>query len=262
MKTIVLSTMGLLVIGFLFLGIGSSYSQEFPQGTPMIFGQPNISGWDSLEASRMVTGQLTTQSGDYLGRISDLVIDENGSISEVVLSDIQGKGGEQISIPYAAVSHARDNIFVFDKDLEYRWRFSDVGGAYFEEPYSQWAEIQFIYSVPPGPEGPYRFSTLMGASVRTSKGDEAGWVNDLVIDLTKNQTVYVVLSDLGGGEQKMVAVPFKELSKGDGNVYVVHVTKEKLLDSPAFAWSDVSNRKYAENVYTYYGLQPRWGEEN
>lgn len=261
MKKIALSTMGLFVFGILFLGFGNSYSQEFQQGTPMMFGQPSISGWDSLEASRMIGSELTTQSGDYLGRISDLVIDPNGTISEVVLSDIQGKGGEQISIPYAAMSHVRDNTFVFDKDLEYRWRFSDVGGAYFEEPYSQWAELQFIYSVPPTPEGAYRFSELLGTPVRTSKGDEVGRVNDLVIDLTKNQLVYLVLSDVGEREEKMVAVPFKELSKGDGNVYTVRVTKEKLLDSPAFVWSDVSDRKYAENVYRYYGLQPRWSEE-
>ncbi len=260
MKKIALSAMTLSVFGILLLGIGNSYSQEFPP--PMIFGQPNISSWDSLEASRMVVGQLTTASGEYLGRIRDLVIDpENGHILEVVLSDVQGKGGEEVSVPFAALSHAGNNTFVLDKPVEYRWRFSNVGGPFFEEPYPQWAEIQFIYSTPPTPTGAYRLSALMGAPVRTSKGDEVGRVNDLVIDLTKNQLVYLVLSDVGEREEKMVAVPFKELSKGDGNVYTVRVTKEKLLDSPAFAWSDVSDRKYAENVYRYYGLQPRWSEE-
>jgi len=166
-----------------------------------------------------------------------------------------------VFVPFAALSHGGGDIFVFNKPEEYRWRFSSVGGPFFEEPYSQWAEIQFIYSVPPMPEGAYRLSTLMGAPVRTPKGGEVGRVNDLVVDLTKNQLVYLVLSDVGEKEGKMVAVPFKELSKESGDTFTIHVTKEKLLDSPAFTWSDVSNRKYAENVFRYYGLQPYWSEE-
>jgi sporulation protein YlmC with PRC-barrel domain len=227
-----------------------------------MFGQPNISGWDTLEASSIVAGQLTTETGEYLGQISDLVIDsENGHILEVVLSDVQGKGGEQVSVPFAALSHTGSNIFVFNKPEEYRWRFSSVGGPFFEEPYPQWAEIRLIYSVSPFPTGTYHLSTLMGAPIRTPKGDEVAQVNDLVIDLMKNQVVYFVLSDVGEKEGKMVAVPFNGLSKGSGNIFTLHVTKERLLDSPAFTWSDVSNRKYAETVYRHYGLQPYWSEE-
>ncbi len=250
-KKIALSTMALFAFGILFFAAGNSYSQEFPQPR---------SGWDTLEASLMVDGQITTVSGDYLAQISDLVIDpENGQISEVVLSDIQGKGAEKLSIPLAALSHSEANLFVFDKPVEYRWRFSSNAPYFFEEPYPQWAELQFIYSVPPSPEGAYRFSTLMGAPVRTPKGEEVARVNDLVVDLSKNRLVYLVLSEVGEG--KMVAVPFKELSKESGETFTLHVTKEKLMESPAFTWSDVSSRKYAENIFRYYGLQPYWSEE-
>ena len=254
MKKTVLSTIVLFVFGILYLGAGSSYSQGFLR--------PGFSGWDPLEASLMTEGQLTTASGDYLGRISDLVIDpESGHILDVVLSDVQGRGAEQISVPLVALSHDGSNRFVFDKDVAYRWRFSSIGGPYFEEPYMQWAEIQFIYSAVPMPAEAYRVSTLMGTSVRTPKGDEVGRVNDLVIDLTKDQVVYLVLSDVGEKQERMVAVPFNELSKKSGSLFTLHVTKEKLLDSPTFTWSDVSNRRYAENVYRYYGVQPYWSEE-
>ncbi len=250
-KRIVLSTLALFAFGILFLGTGNSYSQEFPQPK---------AGWDTLEASLMLEGQVTTESGEYLAGIRDLVIDpENGQISEVVLSGIQDRGGERVSIPPIALTHSGTNLFVFDKSVEYRWRFSRNAPYYFEEPYMQWAELQFIYSVPPDPEGAYRFSTLMGAPVRTPKGDEVGRVNDLVVDLAKNRLVYVVLSDVGEG--KMVAVPFKELSKESGDTFVLHVTKEKLVDAPAFTWSDVSNREFAASMFRYYGLRPYWGEE-
>ena len=262
MKKIALTATALSIFGILFFGIGNLYSEEFPQGTVILFGQANISGWDAWEASRIVLGQLTTESGDYLGQISDLVIDsENGRILEAVVSDVQGRGGEKISVPFSAVSHRGSDVFVFDKPEEYRWRFSDVGGSSFEEPYSQWAEIQFIYSASPTPTGTYHLSTLMGAPVQTPKGDEVGRVNDFVIDFSKNQLVYFVLSGVGEKEGKMVAVPFNELSKGSRNIFTLHTTKEKLMESPAFAWSDVSDRNYAENVYRYYGLQPYWSEE-
>jgi len=262
MKKIALSAMTLFVSGILFLGIGNSYSQEFPQGNVIMLGQPTLLGWDTLKASSMVVDQLSTDTGGYLGQISDLVIDsENGHILEVVLSDVQGRGREHVSVPISALSHRGSNIFVFEKPEEYRWRFSSVGGPFFEEPFPQWAEIRLIYSVTPFPTMTYRFSTLMGTSVQTRKGDEVARVNDLVIDLTKNQVVYFVLSDVREKEGKMVAVPFNELSRGSGNIFALHVTKERLLDSPDFTWSDISNRKYAETVYRYYGLQPYWSEE-
>jgi len=39
----------------------------------------------------------------------------------------------------------------------------------------------------------------------------------------------------------MVAVPFKELSKISGNVFPLHTTKEKLMDAPAFAWTEMTD---------------------
>ncbi len=262
MNKMTLSAMMLFAFGLLLFGAGNSYSQEFPQGTVIMFGQPTISGWDTLEASSMVLGQLTTDSGDYLGQISDLVIDpESGHISEVVISDIQGIGSEQVSVPFTAVSHRGNNVFVFDEPQEYRWRFSSGGEPFFHEPYPQWAEIQLTRSVLPMPAGAYHFSTLRGVPVQTPKGEQVGRVNDLVIDLAKSQVVYLVLSDVGEKEGKMVVVPFNELSKESGNVFTLHVTKDKVVNSPAFTSSAVSNRGYAENVYRYYGVQPYWSEE-
>jgi sporulation protein YlmC with PRC-barrel domain len=189
------------------------------------------------------------------------VIDSgSGHISEVILSDVPGEGGKQVAVPFAALSHTGWDIFVFNKPEEYPARFSSLGGPYFEEPFTQWAEIRFLYSVLPLPTGAYRLSALMGAPVRTPKGDEVGRVNDLVIDFTKNQLVYSVLSDVGEKEGKMVAVPFSELSKGGGDMFTLSTTKEKLVDSPVFAWTDMANRKYAADIYRYYGVQPYWEE--
>jgi len=260
MKNIALSAMALFFVSILFLGVGNSYSQEFPQGTVTMYGQSDIKDWDTLEVSRMIGSQLVTETGDSLGQISDLVIDSGtGHVLEVILSDVPGKGGEQVAVPFAALSHTGSNIFVLDKpDEAYRWRFSSADGPFFEE-FPQWAEIQFIYSVSPMPMGAYRVSAWMGAPVRTPKGDEVGWVNDFVIDFAKNQLVYFALSEETEG--RMVAVPFNELSSESGAMLAIHTSKEKLLDSPAFAWDDMANRSYAEHIYRYYGVQPYWEEK-
>ncbi len=245
----------------LFLGIGNSYSQEFPQGTVTMYDQSDIKGWDTLEASRLIGAQLLNRTGDSLGQISDLVIDsETGHILEVIISDVPGQGNEQVAVPFAALSHTGNNIFVFKKPEQYPRRFTSVGGPFFEERFSEWAEIRFLYSDLPYPTGAYHVSELMGAPVRTSKGDDVGRINDLVIDFAKDQLVYSVLSDVGEKEGKMVAVPFSELSKGSRDTFTLQTTKEKLMDSPAFAWTDMANRKYAEDIYRYYGVQPYWEE--
>jgi len=260
MKNIALSAMALLFLSILLLGVENSYSQEFPQGTVTMYGQSDIKDWDTLEASRMIGSPLVTETGDSLGQISDLVIDSaTGHILEVILSDAPGKGAEQVAVPFAALSHRGSSVFVFDEPEAYRWRFSDVEGPFFEEPFPQWPEIQFIYSVVPMPTGAYRVSAWMGAPVRTPKGDEVGRVNDFVIDFAKSQLVYFALSEETEG--RMVAVPFNELSSESGAMLAIHTSKEKLLDSPAFAWDDMANRSYAEHIYRYYGVQPYWEEK-
>jgi sporulation protein YlmC with PRC-barrel domain len=261
MKKKTLSAMALFFFGLLLLGVGNSNSQEYPQGIVTMYGQSDVTGWDTFEASRMIGSRLVTRTGDSLGQISDLVIDsENGHILEVILSDVRGRGGEQVAVPFAALSHTGSSIFVFNEPEEYSGYFTNAGGSYFEDLSSQWNEIRFFYSVLPLPAGAYRVSAWMGAPVRTSKGEEVGWVNDFVIDFTKSQLVYLALSDVGGTEGRMVAVPFKELSSEGGEMLTLHTSKEKLLDSPTLTSADMADRTYAEHIYRYYGVQPYWEE--
>jgi hypothetical protein len=59
----------------------------------------------------------------------------------------------------------------------------------------------------------------------------------------------------------MVAVPFSELSNSGGSLVTLSIGKERLLDSPAFTEADMTDLRYATNVYTYYGVEPYWEEE-
>jgi sporulation protein YlmC with PRC-barrel domain len=262
-KTTYLLT-ALFAFSLLFWGVGNSYSQAWKEAmseaTPTLIGQSDIRGWDTVEASGMIGAQLVTNDGDYIGQISNLVIDsENGHVIDVILSDVPGRGGEPIYVPFAALSHSGGNIYVFNPPEELGW-FSRYLTArdYGELPFGYFAEVRYLYSDQPIPMAAFDATTLMGASVATSKGEDVARVDDFVIDFTRDQVVYSVLSDVGGMEGKMVAVPFSELSKTGENAFTLHTTKEKLMDSPAFTSNDMTDLKYAESIYRYYGVQPYW----
>lgn len=264
MRKIAYLALSLFALGLLFSGVGISSSEEFPEGAIALYGQSDIRGWDTLQASQIIGAQLLTQGGDYLGVISDLVMDSNtGHVLEVVLSDVSAKGAEQEVVPFAALSHTGDGVYVLNiPDIFPVWYRSWESPLEFPQAsYMLWPELRFYYSVEPTPMEAFHFSTLMGAAVQTSTGEQIARVNDLVIDFGNGQVVFSVLSDTGGMGGRMVAVPFNELSKSSGDVFTLHTTKEKLMNSPAFAWTEMTDLRYAQNIYGYYGVQPYWEEK-
>ncbi len=250
----------LFAFSLFFLAAGVSPSQA--QGTTALYGESDIAGWDTVPASGIVGSQLLTSDGFYLGVISDLVVDPNGHIQEAILSDVPGKGAELEAVPFVAISHTGDGIFVMN--------LPDIFPAWYEnwearmelpqDPYTHWTELRYYYSVEPTPVGSFNTSTLMGAPVEASKGEMVARVNDLVIDFRNDQVVYTVLSDVGGEGGRMVVVPFNELSKSGGNVFTLNITSDKLMSAPAFSWTETTDLRYAQNIYSYYGVQPYWEE--
>ncbi len=260
MRKIAYSVLALFAFSIFFVAVGTLPSQA--QGTMALYGQSVIAGWDTLPASGMIGVQLLTPNDEYLGVISDLVVDPNtGRILEAILSDVPGKGAEPEAVPFAAISHTGNGTFV----LNLPDSFADSFPYYYwnetfqmlRPSYSRWAELRYYYSVRPTPVGSFKTSTLMGAPVETSQGKMVASVNDLVIDFRNDQVVYTVLSDVGGAGGRMVAVPFSELSRS-GHVFTLHTTAEKLVNAPAFSWSETTNPMYAQNVYRYYGVEPYW----
>ena len=253
--------MALFAFSIFFVAVGTSSSQTFPEGSITLYDQSDITGWDTLTASSMIGAQLLTRTGNYLGQISDLAVDPgSGHILEVILSDVPQKGSELVAVPFAALSHTGNGVFVFNRPEEYIGHFMSEGGPYLEEPFSHWAETRYLYSVLPLPMRTFYVTTLIGAPVQASKGEEVGWINDFVVDFRNDQVVYSVLSDVGK-QGKMVAVPFSELSKRGKNFFVLKTTAAKLALAPSFnKQADMSNLRFAQNVYKYFGQQPYWTE--
>ena len=108
----------------------------------------------------------------------------------------------------------------------------------------------------------YSFSQMMGTPVENQQGEGLGKIHDIVID-SQGHVPFAVLSQGGflGLAGKLVAVPFSALKFDPmGKYLVLDTTREKFYSAPAFKVSDISNEKWAEDVYRFFGQQPYWTE--
>jgi sporulation protein YlmC with PRC-barrel domain len=110
---------------------------------------------------------------------------------------------------------------------------------------------------------PYEVSKLYGTHVKNPQGEYLGRIEDFIIE--KNRIAYIVIVHGGfvGMGGKRIAVPYDACSfdhKGQG--FVLDVSRERLWSAPAFLRStDLASRKWAEDTYRFFGLQPYWTDE-
>jgi hypothetical protein len=100
--------------------------------------------------------------------------------------------------------------------------------------------------------------------VSNQKGEHLGTVISFGLDVERGQIAYAVVSFGGllGYGDKWFAVPWDALaySRHDGK-FVMDVDKEFLMGAPGFDkddWPEVQDRKFAEEVYKYYGRTAYW----
>ncbi len=239
MKSIRYSIIALFILSFMLVA-GNSFAQSISAIT--YYGAPGAGGASSggystpspsrwIVGSTMMSSELSTPQGYYLAEISDLVFDPvSGHVSNVVITRIRMMGTEHISIPFNTVSKTGEAIFV-------HWAPEGVHKFYGQAPY--WSEGLYICSKQPQPTGSYEISKLIGASARTSKGEDLGRIDNLIIDSTDGHG-YLLVSYHSGTKEKRVAVPLTALSKRDENAFVLKTTSADLEAAPAFAWSDMT----------------------
>jgi hypothetical protein len=107
-------------------------------------------------------------------------------------------------------------------------------------------------------------NNLLGASVKNSQGELLGIITDFVKE-PDGRGSFAILNfgkyeDYGEGG-RMVAVPFGTLSCA-GHDCALNSSYENLASSPVFLSKDeLTERKLAEDIYRYFGVQPYWTEE-
>jgi sporulation protein YlmC with PRC-barrel domain len=114
----------------------------------------------------------------------------------------------------------------------------------------------------------YRTSKVIGAAVENPQGEKLGDIRDIVLDPTTGRIRYAVLGAggfLGIGE-KYFAIPWTALTSkaGEKGDFILNIDQEKLKNAPGFDkdnWPNMTDRSWAEQVYTYYGAKPYWEQE-
>ncbi len=104
-------------------------------------------------------------------------------------------------------------------------------------------------------------SELLGKGVKNPKGEDLGTITDVVVG-PEGRVAFAVLSYWVSGDMQMrVAVPFSALSC-EGEKCILNASKETFDSAPTFvSEDDLAERKLAEDIYRYFGVQPYWTEE-
>lgn len=108
---------------------------------------------------------------------------------------------------------------------------------------------------------------VIGYTVKNSKSEELGKIEELVIDPQDGRIIYAVLSFGGflGIGDKLFAIPWNALKQGpEEKVFILEAEKEQLRKAPGFDkshWPNMSDRAWATEIHRYYGTQPYWETE-
>jgi sporulation protein YlmC with PRC-barrel domain len=110
---------------------------------------------------------------------------------------------------------------------------------------------------------PFQISQLYGSYVKNPQGEYLGRIEDFIVENGRISYLVMVQGGFVGIGGKLIAVPFEACSfdpKGPG--FLLNVSREKLRSAHTFFRStDLSGRKWAEDSYRFFGLQPYWTDE-
>lgn len=109
----------------------------------------------------------------------------------------------------------------------------------------------------------YEMTKLLRSEVQNSQGEVLGTVTDFIVD-SDGHIELAILSQKSSkaGYPRTVAIPFDALRyESPTDRFVLNMTMERLNAAPNFDPKDLTNPKFAEEVYRFFGLGPNWTEQ-
>lgn len=108
-----------------------------------------------------------------------------------------------------------------------------------------------------------RASKILGREVENAQGDDLGEIEDLVLDESQGTIAYAVLEFGGflGMGDRLFAIPFTALRKGEDDKFILDVSKETLKNAPGFDkdnWPDAADRTWGADIHRFYNQKPYW----
>jgi sporulation protein YlmC with PRC-barrel domain len=236
------------------------------------------------EAASLIGAEVNSETGNYIGNISNFIIDQaNNRVSLVVLTGIPGFGSDQLSFPYECLRRSAGQNFMIrfygeapavngtQDPVLHALKQYPADSPFFNIPEpitSSWvAEVYRSYGYLPywvqsGEKAPaagelVKATKLLGTQVATAEGNAQGTINDMIMD-GSGRLDFLVLSNLPGRGDSKVVVPFEALGKNSAGALVLNVTGERLAMAPVFHGSIANRKGYDESVARFFGLAPRW----
>ncbi len=238
------------------------------------------------EFSEVSRAMVKDSQGQFVGRITDLVLDPEGRVSFAVLSPFgtDGANAKLVAVPFDAWSFNGKDL-VLDTTAE-----KLANAPFFNRNYLRarsWAEDanRYFGVQPSWGEGtpcekpadagrqalmtkewnrPYGVTEIVGTQVKDPQGEEVGKIDDLVFD-TEGRISFAIIGYGGflGMGRNLVAVPVDSLFyvEEQSRHFVLNATKEKVQSAPLFSRKSLDDPKWKEDVYRYFGQQPQWNKE-
>ncbi len=286
-----------LVLGLSLVVVGGSamayppgywehYGSRFPNAAEHSRGVHRAMNWRTYEASWLIGQRVNGRAGNYIGQISNLVIDQaNDRVALVVLSDVPGFGTDQVAIPYGCLERSDHHTFTVrfpimetayvnnreDPDLYFLRQYPTDSPLYsIPQPIDpNWvAEVYRTYGLAPywtqkGGWAPsakdfYQSTKLIGTQVHSPQGRVEARVTDVIIDSSSGHIALLVLSDVKGMGDNRVAVPFGLVNRTSNGIFALNGTEDELASAPSFHEWDMNRRGYVAHVYRSFGVQPSW----
>jgi len=223
--------------------------------------------------------------GQYVGGITDVVINPDGRISFAVLSPFGMDGINQrlVALPFDVLSFNGKNLVLkttseklvtaplFSRSYLNARNWAENTNRYFGMQPS-WGEETLCekpavgaHQIPmtKGWNRPYGVSELVGTQVKDPQGEVVGKIDDLVFD--DEGRISIAILGYGGFlgiGQNLVAVPITSLSSTEEpRHFVLNTTKENIQSAPLFSKKALDDPGWANGVYRYFGQQPYWTNE-
>ena len=224
--------------------------------------------------------------GQYLGGITDIVINPDGRISFAVLSLFGMNGGMNerlLLLPFNVLSFNDKyvvlnttsgklvNAPLFRMDYLNAQNWAKEANRYFGIQPS-WGEGAFCempatgahqLSMTKGWNRQYAASEIVGTRVKNGQGEVEGRIDDLVFD-NEGRISFAILGYGGflGIDRNLVAVPVTSLSYvEEARYFTFNTMKVNIQSAPPFSKKDLDNPGWANGVYRYFGQQPYWTKE-
>ena len=240
------------------------------------------------EFSELTRTGVKDSQGQYMGRITDFIVNPDGRISFAVLSPfpMDGINDKLVALPFNALSFDGKYLVLdttsqkladappfnrsyliarsWAEDAYRHFGMQPAWGEGKEEALCDKAEIGTRpISMTKGWNRPYEVTEIVGTRVRDPQGEEVGKIDDLVFD-TEGRISFAIVGYGGflGMGQKLVAVPVNSLSYGEEpRHFVLNTSREKIQSAPLFSSKALDDPEWTKDVYRYFGQQPYWTKE-